>query len=100
MSISVIHRAENYMCDSYEYGDSLPEELVWEWILEAASEDDRFTDEDGEWLPGVEEALEDPLHPLGKECDEANAEALGYMEGCVDEWNEPHPSLTAWERNQ
>jgi len=99
MSLCVIDRAENYMCDSWEPGDSINEDRVWEWILDAAYEDERCTDGDGEWLEGFPEALEDPDTEIGAEADEANREALSFMEECRSEYNSEHGSLSRWELN-
>ena len=37
-------------------------EAAWESFIESAAEDERFTDEDGEWLKGFPEAFDD--HPV------------------------------------
>lgn len=43
-----------------KHGDGgCAEEAAWESFFESATEDARFTDEDGEWLPGFPEALAD-----------------------------------------
>ncbi len=65
--------------------DDLPSEdqtleATWDAILEAASEMEEFTDEDGEWLEGFPEAFEDTNHPAGKEAHQVMMDWVGWVE--------------------
>jgi len=85
MSIDTTNAAERYM-ENCADDPSMPDQgTVWGWVLDSALEDERCTNEDGDWLPGMPESLEDDSTILGKECLEAFEEAIGYCVESIEE---------------
>ena len=62
-------------------------EKVWSLILEEASESEQCTDEDGEWLTGFPEALEDMHHPIGKLAHEAMMNGVSWVQEANQEYS-------------
>ena len=85
MSISTTKASESYMIDCADNPSMPDDDVIWGWVLESAIKDERCTNEDGDWLPGMPESLNDESTPLGEECQDAFYEAKSYCEYSIDE---------------